>query len=241
MVFINWISRCRQNLDYYNFTSSIGKPCQETAPKSVPHVQHASVLIQPIKSWFVALSLLFSSPFLELPTNSLRIAPAGTGNHDIPHSRRAQETELGPMTILKPMKVLAVVIFFYDFQKHVYVNDSLTFHLFWQGKFQSLPTVLVSAEHERRSLLHDASSVWLEDITTTSFKICARELQNFDGAHQNVHIVSIFPLVTSSFFASSNLSWKCRPMLFLNFDITCSEKCKQRPLIYSSLLCKKYH
>ncbi|XP_074614661.1 uncharacterized protein LOC141874349 [Acropora palmata] len=56
------------------------------------------------------------------------------------------------------------------------------------GKFQSLPTVLVSAEHERRSLLHDASSVWLEDITTTSFKICVRELQNFDGAHQNVHI-----------------------------------------------------
>ena len=89
--------------------------------------------------------------------------------------------------------------------------------------------MLVSAEHERRSLLHDASSVWLEDITTTSFKICARELQNFDGAHQNIHIVSIFPLVTSSFFAAYNLSWKCPPMLFLNFDITCSEKCKQRP------------
>ena len=131
------------------------------------------------------------------------------------------------MTI-KSMKVLSVAIFSYNFQKHV--NDSLTFYLFLQGKFQSLPTVLVSAEHERRSLLHDASSVWLEDITTTSFKICVRELQNFDGAHQNVHIVSIFPFVTNFFFAASNPSWKCPPRLFLNFNITCSEKCtEQRP------------
>ncbi|XP_068741931.1 uncharacterized protein [Montipora capricornis] len=56
------------------------------------------------------------------------------------------------------------------------------------GKFRSPPTVLVSAEHERRGVRHDASSVWLEDITTASFKICVRELQNFDGAHQSIHI-----------------------------------------------------
>jgi len=51
--------------------------------------------------------------------------------------------------------------------------------------------VLVSAEHERRGVKHDASSVWVEDVTTTSFDICVRELQNFDGAHQSIHIVSI--------------------------------------------------
>ena len=33
------------------------------------------------------------------------------------------------MTITS-MKAVSVVIFFDDFQKHVYVNDSLTFHLF---------------------------------------------------------------------------------------------------------------
>ncbi|XP_078359794.1 uncharacterized protein LOC144644227 isoform X4 [Oculina patagonica] len=55
-------------------------------------------------------------------------------------------------------------------------------------KFKSAPTVLVSAEHERRGVRHDASSVWVEDLTTTSFKICIRELQNFDGIHQSIHI-----------------------------------------------------
>ena len=62
--------------------------------------------------------------------------------------------------------------------------------MFLQKKFQSVPTVFVSAEHERRGVKHDASSVWVEDLTTTSFKICVRELQNFDGAHQSIHVVS---------------------------------------------------
>ena len=57
-----------------------------------------------------------------------------------------------------------------------------------------MPTVVVSAEHERRGVKHDASSVWVEDVTTTSFKICIRELQNFDGAHQSIHVVSSFQL-----------------------------------------------
>ena len=65
---------------------------------------------------------------------------------------------------------------------------------FSQGKFKSVPTVLVSAEHERRGVKHDASSLWVEDLTTTSFKICIRELQNFDGAHQSIHVVSSFQL-----------------------------------------------
>ena len=54
--------------------------------------------------------------------------------------------------------------------------------------------MLVSAEHERRGVKHDASSVWVEDVTTTSFKICIRELQNFDGAHQSIHVVSSLQL-----------------------------------------------
>ena len=57
-------------------------------------------------------------------------------------------------------------------------------------KFKSVPTVLVSAEHERGGVKHDAASVWVEDLKTSSFNICIRELQNFDGAHQNVYIVS---------------------------------------------------
>ena len=70
----------------------------------------------------------------------------------------------------------------------------------WQRKFTSAPTVLVSAEHERRGVKHDASSVWVEDVTTTSFKICVRELQNFDGAHESIHIVSCFVYLLCAIF-----------------------------------------
>ena len=69
-----------------------------------------------------------------------------------------------------------------------------------QRKFTSAPTVLVSAEHERRGVKHDASSVWVEDVTTTSFKICVRELQNFDGAHESIHMVSCFVYLLCAYF-----------------------------------------
>ena len=56
------------------------------------------------------------------------------------------------------------------------------------GSFLSKPTVLVTAEHYRRSLKHDAASLWLEDVTSSSFKVCMRELQNFDGPHQDIFV-----------------------------------------------------
>lgn len=59
-----------------------------------------------------------------------------------------------------------------------------------QGKFKTVPTVLLSAEHEKRGIKHDASTIWIEDVSKTSFRICVRELQNFDGAHKGIHIVS---------------------------------------------------
>ena len=53
--------------------------------------------------------------------------------------------------------------------------------------------MLVTAEHYRRSLKHDAASIWLEDVTSSSFKVCMRELQNFDGPHQDIYVVSLQP------------------------------------------------
>jgi hypothetical protein len=61
---------------------------------------------------------------------------------------------------------------------------------YFKGSFTSTPTVLVTAEHHRRSLKHDAASLWLEDVTSSSFKVCLRELQNFDGPHQDIYVVS---------------------------------------------------
>ncbi|XP_068706600.1 uncharacterized protein [Montipora foliosa] len=56
------------------------------------------------------------------------------------------------------------------------------------GKFSSQPTVFATAEHYRSSLKHDATSVWLEDVSALSFKICIRELQNFVGVHDDISV-----------------------------------------------------
>ncbi|XP_078382502.1 uncharacterized protein LOC144665191 isoform X2 [Oculina patagonica] len=56
------------------------------------------------------------------------------------------------------------------------------------GKFSNSPTIFATAEHHRSSLKHDATSVWLEDVSASSFKICLRELQNFAGVHDDISV-----------------------------------------------------
>ena len=72
------------------------------------------------------------------------------------------------------------------------------FRQFLQGKYSKPPTIFATAERYRSRLRHDATTVWLEDVTSTSFKICLRELQNFAGVHEDISVVgicdSIFPV-----------------------------------------------
>ncbi|XP_078382504.1 uncharacterized protein LOC144665192 isoform X1 [Oculina patagonica] len=56
------------------------------------------------------------------------------------------------------------------------------------GKFSNPPTIFTTAEHHRSRLKHDATSVWLEDVSSSSFKICLRELQNFAGVHDDISV-----------------------------------------------------
>ena len=72
--------------------------------------------------------------------------------------------------------------------KHCYVNAR--FILNFQGKFSSSPTVFATAEHYRSGMKHDAASVWIENLSASSFKICIRELQNFAGVHDDIAVVS---------------------------------------------------
>jgi len=65
---------------------------------------------------------------------------------------------------------------------------SSTFHV--QDKFDDLPTVLVTSEHQRTGKEYDASLIWAEDITKDAFKVCLREMQNFDGKHEDIDVVS---------------------------------------------------
>ena len=60
--------------------------------------------------------------------------------------------------------------------------------------------MLVTAEHHRSHLKHDAATVWLEDVSASSFKICIREFQNFAGVHDDISVVS-------SIFFKYNLDW----------------------------------
>lgn len=50
--------------------------------------------------------------------------------------------------------------------------------------------MFVTAKHHNPGLKRDAASIWIEDVTRTSCKVCLRELQNYAGSHKDIHIVS---------------------------------------------------
>ena len=51
--------------------------------------------------------------------------------------------------------------------------------------------MFVTAKHHNPGLKRDAASVWVEDVTQSTCKVCMRELQNYAGSHKDVHVVSI--------------------------------------------------
>ncbi|XP_066022454.1 uncharacterized protein [Pocillopora verrucosa] len=59
---------------------------------------------------------------------------------------------------------------------------------FPSGKFTSSPSVFVTAEHHHSGLKRDAASVWTEDVTQSSCKVCLRELQNYAGSHKDISV-----------------------------------------------------
>ena len=59
----------------------------------------------------------------------------------------------------------------------------------FQGKFPEAPIVLVTSEHLRTGKEYDAALIWIEDVTKDSVKVCLREMQNFDGRHQDITVV----------------------------------------------------
>jgi len=59
-----------------------------------------------------------------------------------------------------------------------------------QDKFKEAPVVLVTSKHLRTGRNSDAALIWTENVTKDSFNVCLRELQNFDGKHQDISVVS---------------------------------------------------
>ena len=62
--------------------------------------------------------------------------------------------------------------------------------LLLQGKFSKKPFVFLTVAHHHAGLKRDAASVWLENITTASCRICLRELENYAGSHEDIYVVS---------------------------------------------------
>lgn len=60
-----------------------------------------------------------------------------------------------------------------------------------KDKFLQSPYVLVSSKHHYSGRKHDAATVWAENIEKGKFTVCLREMQNFDGMHENITVVSI--------------------------------------------------
>ena len=63
------------------------------------------------------------------------------------------------------------------------------FICFLQDTFKEYPVTLVTPEHLRTGKEYDAALIWTEDLTRDSFKVCLREMQNFDGKHEDIHVV----------------------------------------------------
>nr|XP_058952138.1 uncharacterized protein LOC131779589 [Pocillopora verrucosa] len=53
-------------------------------------------------------------------------------------------------------------------------------------KFAATPIILVTADHVTSAYKHDAASLWVENATSSTFYICLRELQNYDGLHEDI-------------------------------------------------------
>ena len=49
----------------------------------------------------------------------------------------------------------------------------------------------MTSKHYNPGLKRDAATVWIEDVTKSSGKVCMRELQNYAGSHREIFVVSI--------------------------------------------------
>ena len=49
----------------------------------------------------------------------------------------------------------------------------------------------MTSEHLKTGQEYDAALIWTEDVTKSSFQVCLRELQNFDGKHEDISVVCV--------------------------------------------------
>ena len=83
------------------------------------------------------------------------------------------------------------------------------------------PSVFVTAAHHHAGLKRDAASVWIEDVTQSSFKVCLRELQNYAGSHEDVYVVSLTLYRIQFFRFSTDLQCPVLTFFLFSFSLRC--------------------
>jgi len=113
---------------------------------------------------------------------------------------------------------------------------------FPKNKFNETPVVLVTAEHLRTGKEYDASLIWTEDTTQGSFKVCLREMQNFDGKHEDIDVSWLaFSRLHKPFFTEHGSVWfpNTRPPTDENNNAYCElvkfeRSCNTTPIVLVS-------
>ncbi|XP_048585749.1 uncharacterized protein LOC5500783 isoform X2 [Nematostella vectensis] len=93
------------------------------------------------------------------------------------------------------------------------------------GLLARAPTVLATVHHTHRRVKRDAAMAWVEDVSASGFDLCLRELQNFDGVHEDI---------TASWMAFDNLH---RP-LFKEHGLIHFSNRQPPPKRYNNAFCK---
>ena len=89
-----------------------------------------------------------------------------------------------------------------------FIISNISFDFQFSG---NKPKVFLTVVHtDPPKNIHDATSVWAEEVTPIKFKVCLRELKNFDGVHENIRVVSTETfsfLFTKSYYRAFSLTW----------------------------------
>ena len=49
----------------------------------------------------------------------------------------------------------------------------------------------MTSNHLKTGQEYDAALIWTEDVTYSSFQVCLRELENFEGKHDEISVVCV--------------------------------------------------
>ena len=61
---------------------------------------------------------------------------------------------------------------------------------FYFQEFSRLPKLFISVRHEGRTKRKEAMTFWSENLGSSGFYVCLREMISFSGKHENLYIVS---------------------------------------------------